>query len=247
MVTWVIGDVHGCASELERLLDLLPLESGDTLVSVGDLFHRGPDPLGVARLCETARVRWILGNHERAALARHGLAPVTALGDDVRHDGAIPVTLVEPADLAGDGDRPMVCESGALPELFRFMLTHEGYFLESAALDGAASTPDGRAWCVVHAGLIPGSPPSEMTPFELTRLRRLDVRGRPFWHEAYAGPTLALFGHTPYPAPFRVEFENQLVAVGLDTGCVYGGSLTAYCPELDRTLSVPAERQWAEW
>ncbi|HVS08844.1 MAG TPA: metallophosphoesterase, partial [Planctomycetota bacterium] len=47
MATWVVGDIHGCAEELARLLERLATGSGDRLVAVGDLFHRGPDPAGV--------------------------------------------------------------------------------------------------------------------------------------------------------------------------------------------------------
>lgn len=244
MVTWVIGDVHGCARELATLLDAIPLEAGDQLVSVGDLFHRGPDPLGVARLATEYSIRWILGNHERVALARHRLDPRTPAGDDVSFDGALP-RLAHAEDLGGDGDRPLEAAPEDLPELFRFLLTHEGYSFESATLEGAGPTPDGRAWCIVHAGLVPGYGPLDMTPFELTRLRRLDAPGRPFWYDRYAGPNLVMFGHTPYPEPLRVEFEHQLVAVGLDTGCVYGGSLTAYSPERDEFVVVPAEGSYA--
>ncbi|MEX1026221.1 MAG: metallophosphoesterase [Planctomycetota bacterium] len=242
MATWVLGDIHGCASELERLVDELALGPGDRLVSVGDLFHRGPDPLGVARCLARVGCRWILGNHERVALARFGLAPRESDASDAER-----TTEARPqhaSELAGDGERPLVAAPADLPELLAFLLTHEGYFLEHTDL-GANPTPDGRAWCLVHAGLVPGLAPVASTPFELTRIRRLDRPGRPAWYDVYAGPTLVLFGHTPFDEPRRVEHEGRLVALGLDTGCVFGGRLTAYSPELERFVSVPAERAWA--
>ena len=59
MATWVIGDIHGCSDELEQLLGQIPLEPGDSLLSVGDLFHRGPDPVGVMNLLQEAQVRFL--------------------------------------------------------------------------------------------------------------------------------------------------------------------------------------------
>jgi hypothetical protein len=49
--TFVIGDVHGCARELDRLLDRCELGRGDRVVLVGDLVNKGPDSLTVIRRC----------------------------------------------------------------------------------------------------------------------------------------------------------------------------------------------------
>ena len=47
MKTWVVGDIHGCAEELAKLLEEIKLGPEDRFISVGDLYHRGPDPVGV--------------------------------------------------------------------------------------------------------------------------------------------------------------------------------------------------------
>ena len=91
---------------------------------------------------------------------------------------------------------------------------------------------------VVHAGLRPGIPLSEQSADDLLELRtlgedRTSRKGTP-WYEVYEGPT-ALFGHWPAPKP-RVGKH----AIGLDTGCVYGGELTAYILETRDFVSVPA-------
>jgi serine/threonine protein phosphatase 1 len=57
----------------------------------------------------------------------------------------------------------------------------------------------------------------------------------PFWFDHYEGPERVFFGHTPLDAPVVTEH-----AVGLDTGCVYGGSLTAYDYHAEEVVSVPA-------
>ena len=244
MATWIVGDVHGCAEELARLLERLSLGPADRLVCVGDLFHRGPDAVGVMELLQGAGARFVLGNHEHRVLRRLGLAPARADGSDRPpvHD---PPLELEARDLFGDGDRPCDVPPERRRELVRFLQAHDGFFLEQPALDGAGPTPDGRPWCVVHAGLAPGRAPADSAPEELTRLRRLDGRGRPFWYEVYTGPNLVLFGHTPSPTPRARRHRGRLVALGLDTGCVYGGSLTAYSPELDELVQVRAARAHA--
>jgi hypothetical protein len=98
---------------------------------------------------------------------------------------------------------------------------------------------------VVHAGLRPGVPLAEQSPADMTELRTLgpDRRSRDGtpWYEVYEGPQTALFGHWP-----AAELRRGPKALGIDTGCVYGYSLTAYVVETGELLSVPALRQYSE-
>lgn len=245
MPTWIIGDIHGCSDELAELIGKLDLGDDDTLVSVGDLFHRGPNPIGVMDLFREAGGVFILGNHELRVLERFRLAPRnTDCSDRPAFCGEF--RDLEPDDLAGDGRRPF----DALPErrgdVLRFLQGHAGFFLEDASLDKAGPTPDGRPWCAVHAGLVPGKHPAMCTVEELVSVRRLPGRGRPYWYEVYSGPNLILFGHTPSKVPRARRVAGKLVALGLDTGCVYGGKLTAYSPELDEFVQVDARASYAK-
>lgn len=93
---------------------------------------------------------------------------------------------------------------------------------------------------VVHAGLRPGVPLDRQTQSDLTTLRTLGADptskiGTP-WYEVYDGEQIALFGHWPDPKP-----KVAKRAIGLDTGCVYGNSLTAYIIETGKFLSAPAQ------
>lgn len=245
MATWILGDIHGCPDELAKLLTRLELGAHDTLVSVGDLFHRGPDPIGVLDLFTEAKGIFILGNHELRVLARFGLAPSLSDGSDrppYRED----FPELEPEDLAGDGARPCDVIPERRADVLRFLQGHSGFFLEHTSLPHAGPTKDGRPWCVVHAGLPPGRHPSTVEAEELVSLRRLDARGRPYWYEVYTGPNLILFGHTPSKIPRVKRVGSKTVALGLDTGCVYGGKLTAYSPELDEFVQVDARKTYAK-
>src|SRR5258707_366289 len=77
MRTVVVGDVHGCSSELELLLERVAFDPGDRLVMAGDLVARGPDSRGVLAIVRSARGQSVLGNHEAKLLAwRDGRAPL---------------------------------------------------------------------------------------------------------------------------------------------------------------------------
>ncbi len=95
---------------------------------------------------------------------------------------------------------------------------------------------------VVHGGVCPDRPFEEHTPADLLETRAIPPeRGYdgPFWFESYQGPPRILFGHTVLTEPLVGEW-----AVGLDTGCVHGGALTAYSSGQRTVVSVPAERTY---
>lgn len=243
MSSWILGDVHGCSDELAELIERLALAPEDRLYSCGDLFHRGPDPIGVLEQLSAQGARWVLGNHERAVLRRIGLAPKRA---DALDRPPLRTEFPELAaeDLAGDGGLCCAVPPARRVDFLRFLQTHSGYTLSSEDLDEAGPTADGRPWRIVHAGVSPRG--FESSSIEsLTSIRRLAQRGRPWWYEAYAGPELLLFGHTHSKLPRAHRRGGKLLALGLDTGCVYGGRLSAYCPELDELVSVPALARYA--
>lgn len=98
---------------------------------------------------------------------------------------------------------------------------------------------------VVHGGIDPRKELTDHSVDDLQNTRSLVPGGsygdRPYWFERYAGPERVFFGHTVLEAP--VEREH---AVGLDTGCVYGGDLTAYDYRRDAFVRVPARGDGVE-
>jgi hypothetical protein len=244
MATWIIGDIHGCSEELVRLLDHLELGDEDRLVCTGDLFHRGPDPAGVLQLLLESRAEFVLGNHERVLLQRFDLDPLLPNGSD-RPPLREQFPELTAAQLRGDGQSECRLGLSQAADLLTFLQGHRGYLLRSQELEGAGLTPEGQAWSVVHAGLLPWKHPEDHSPFELTRTRRLSTADGPWWYQAYQGPELVVFGHSASSVPRTQYHRGSLVALGLDLGCVYGGSLCAYSPELAQLVRVPALRAWA--
>lgn len=236
--TWVVGDIHGCAEELAELISKLELQPGDRFISVGDLYHRGPDPLGVAQqLTALPGFSLVLGNHERAMLRRAGLVGQRADGSDSQ-----PLPEVDPdwdeTVLLGDGRTSIEGVDLSHARALLAPLAGQPYFLH-----GPQDVE--QPWLVVHAGVAPGMPVEESPPDLLCSLRRLrDVPGQPYWYEAYRGPQLVLFGHTPSRFPRACHARGRLVALGLDTGCVYGGSLTAYRIEDGELAVIDAKRDY---
>jgi serine/threonine protein phosphatase 1 len=93
---------------------------------------------------------------------------------------------------------------------------------------------------VVHGGVDPRRPLADHDVDDLQTTRSLARGGGydgPFWFERYRGPPRVCFGHTVLETPVDREW-----AVGLDTGCVYGGDLTALELREERFVAVPGYR-----
>jgi hypothetical protein len=125
------------------------------------------------------------------------------------------------------------CQTTALAEL---QTPDDRYFRYLASLPLFIGL---ESHVVIHAGLRPGVPLDDQSADDLIELRtlgedRTSRKGTP-WYEVYEGPPRALFGHWPAEEP-RIG-KN---AIGLDTGCVYGGRLTAYVIETAEFYSVDA-------
>ncbi|MFN8078221.1 MAG: polynucleotide kinase-phosphatase [Kineosporiaceae bacterium] len=232
----VIGDVHGCREELESLLAELGYtitrdDAGRAIgarhperrraLFVGDLIDRGPDTPGVLRLAmgmvENADAFCVSGNHENKLLR-------ALRGRQVQVSHGLAESL---AQLAAE------------PEEFRTRV--------QAFLDGLIShyVLDGGALVVAHAGLIEryqGRASGRVREFCLygQTTGETDEYGLPVryaWAQDYRGRAMVLYGHTPVPA---VEWVNNTLC--LDTGCVFGGRLTALRYPEREVVSVPAVR-----
>jgi len=235
---WVVGDVHGCAREFGDLLDEIRFDpAGDELWSVGDLVNTGPDSLGVLRILRDAGGRAVIGNHDiYALLVRSGR--IVRRGD--RLDGLF----------ASEECHALLARLRACPAIVRFEREQEP-----------------RGIWLVHAGIHPlwNDLPAlaarlDAQPHDddwlhgdaiafMTRVRCCDrfgerarFTGRPSdapppfraWDTFYTGEDLVVHGHWAMRGHYRGPRT-----MGLDSACVYGGHLTAWCVENDRIESVP--------
>jgi protein phosphatase len=235
-----IGDIHGCRAELEELLaglgyvlsrDAAGRAAGAThprgrrAVFVGDLVDRGPDTPGVLRLVmgmvAAGDALCVPGNHESKLLR-------ALRGNRVQ----ISHGLAESIDQLSAEEPPFRAEV----ETF---------------LDGLIShyVLDGGKLVVSHAGLIEryqGRASGRVRAFCLygQTTGETDEYGLPVrypWAREYRGRAMVLYGHTPVPAP---EWVNNTLC--LDTGCVFGGRLTALRYPERELVSMPAARVYYE-
>jgi len=235
----VVGDVHGCREELETLLGRLgyAIERDPAgravgahhpdrrMIFVGDLVDRGPDVSGVLRLAmgmvAAGDALCVQGNHENKLLR-------ALRGRNVR---------------IGHGLAQSLEQLEAEPDEFRAGV--------ECFLDGLIShyVLDGGQLVVAHAGLIEryhGRASGRVREFCLygQTTGETDEYGLPVrqdWARDYRGRALVLYGHTPVPA---AEWVNGTLC--LDTGCVFGGRLTALRYPERELVSVPAGRVYYE-
>ncbi|MFJ1977034.1 polynucleotide kinase-phosphatase [Streptomyces albogriseolus] len=226
----VIGDVHGCSSELEALLGKLGYvdgvhPEGRTAVFVGDLVDRGPDSPGVLRrvmaMVKSGNALCVPGNHEnkfgrhlkgRNVQLTHGLAETVAQMEGESEEFRAEVReFVEGlvSHYVLDGGRLVVCHAG-LPEKYH-----------------------GRTSGRVRSHALYGETTGETDEFGLP------VRYP--WAEDYRGRAAVVYGHTPVP---EATWLNNTIC--LDTGAVFGGKLTALRWPERELVDVPAERVWYE-
>ncbi|MFF7642813.1 polynucleotide kinase-phosphatase [Streptomyces canus] len=226
----IVGDIHGCARELETLLGKLGYvdgvhPEGRTAVFVGDLVDRGPDSPGVLRrvmsMVKSGHALCVPGNHEnkygrylkgRKVQHTHGLAETIEQMESVPDEFRAEVRefidgLVSHYVL--DGGRLVVCHAG-LPEKYH-----------------------GRTSGRVRSHALYGDTTGETDEFGLP------VRYP--WAEDYRGRAAVVYGHTPVP---EATWLNNTIC--LDTGAVFGGKLTALRWPERELVDVPAERVWYE-
>jgi len=227
-----IGDIQGCLEQLNELLATLRLRPSDRLYSVGDLVNRGPDSLGVLRRMRDLGVTVVLGNHDLHLLRI--AAGTSAPGKDDR----LAAVLEAP-----DGDA-LVAWLGTQPVLHvedDLVVVHGGLHPAWTAVAGVAAELNAALFDHVHRrrdARIRFATEVRYCDAQGTRPPRDDPPpGPPFvpWDSHYRGERTVVFGHW---ARRGLVVGPRLR--GLDSGCVYGGPLTAWIAEEDRIVQAPS-------
>ncbi len=238
----IIGDVHGCADELQMLLQKLGYtidwsgETGERKVSVtppagrkvvfvGDLVDRGPNSPDVLRIAMSMLAAGsayaIQGNHERK-LERWLMGRKVTIAHGLQQ--TIDQLAVEDEDFRR-----------ALPGFLGGLRSHVWL--------------DGGRLAVAHAGLkeeMVGRGSGAVREFALygETTGEIDEYGLPVradWAAAYRGATTIVYGHTPVVAS---DWVNNTLCI--DTGCVFGGKLTALRWPEKELVDVAAAQTWFE-
>ncbi|MEW6278977.1 MAG: polynucleotide kinase-phosphatase [Candidatus Eremiobacterota bacterium] len=226
----IIGDVHGCYDELVELLEKLGYRDGTPpdgrrAMFLGDLVDRGPGSPEVLRLAmdmvRRGHALCVPGNHDVKLLKK-------LQGKNVKVAHGLAETLEQ---------------LERQPEEFRTGVTD---FLKSLV---SHYVLDGGRLIVAHAGMkreMAGRPSAAVRDFALygETTGETDEFGLPVrynWALEYRGEALVVYGHTPVVEP---EWLNR--TINIDTGCVFGGALTALRYPERELVSVPARRTYSE-
>ena len=236
----IVGDVHGCHDELCDLLARLDYSpdaanvwrhpEGRRLLFLGDLVDRGPKVVETATLVmdavQAGAALCVPGNHDdklMRALQGRNVQVTHGLKDSLQQIEALPE-----AERDAFKQRFVAFTDGLVSHLWL-----DGGRL-AAAHAGIKETMIGRASGRVRDFALYGETTGETDEFGLP------VRWD--WAAEYRGPAAVVYGHTPVPAP--PQWLNN--TINLDTGCVFGGALTALRWPEKEIVMVPARRVYAE-
>jgi predicted phosphodiesterase len=210
-----VGDIHGCYHEFSDMLELLDLKGGDRLVLLGDIVNRGPDSTRVIDLARATGSVCLLGNHELRLLKFRRTGDRKYMKE---HDLET-FDALRPEDWAYMEAMPLTFEEAELNTVF------------------------------VHGGFLPGEPWQRQPAEVVTRIQVVDKEGRPRkradapeaqpWADLWGGPPFVVYGHTPRPEIYKLKWS-----IGIDTGCVMGGLLTAYVLPERRIVQVKARQRY---
>ncbi len=224
--TIFIGDIHGCIDEFNELLRKLQYDPKmDRLILLGDLVDRGPDSQAVLQRAINLNLECVMGNHEHKFVKWF------------RSQGSR-VDVYDRKDYY----------TKLTDQQINYIINMPTYI----ELDDVIA---------VHAGLKPGVLLSEQRKDDLMYLRYTDdsrkfislktinkigkeAAGAKYWTEFWYGPKSVVYGHNvnDYQEPLIEEKIPGVTCYGIDTGCCFGGHLTALIWETKEIVQVKAKK-----
>lgn len=232
--TIVVGDVHGCISELRALVAKLVLQPSDRVVFLGDLIDKGPSSAACVHFARKIGAITILGNHE---------------------DKMLRYLAHEERRLDTGKANPMRVS----PERAAQWETLSAQDLEWLRASQVALKIGGN-FLAVHAGLVPGVELAKQKASTMIRVRHLTTEGKFLsLSDALAAPERAIEWQSMYDGEHNLVVGHEVHSLGeprvdrlpnghevwnLDTGCVHGGHLTAMILETREIVQVRAAREY---
>lgn len=227
-----VGDIHGCLEEFEELLKVIQYNKETMrLILLGDLMDRGPYPAGVVRRVREMGVECIMGNHEEKHLRWH------------KHEKKLQET---------GKPNPMRRMAPEAREANEALSDQDWTWLKALPLKLHIT----KDWWALHGGCEPRYSLEHQDPKQIIRCRYVNEAGvaqalnhdlsRPegtvYWAEKWQGPESIIYGHcvhtlstaridsgglTAYVDSSSEVQQIGVECVGIDTGCCFGGRLTA--------------------
>lgn len=228
--TIIVGDIHGCIDEFDELVKTLSYDKKcDRLILLGDLIDRGPDSVAVVRRAREMDLECVMGNHEYKFLKWY----------------------------KSSGSKLDVYDRQ--PHYTQFLDEDINYITRMSNYIQIENT------IIVHAGLRAGISLANQAKDDLYYLRYVDAdakfislkkisrlgiaaTGAHFWTEFWTGPESVVYGHNvhSFENPLIEEVAPNVMCYGLDTGCCFGGKLSALVLETKEIVQVQAKRTYYE-
>lgn len=242
--TIVVGDVHGCVDEFQALVRHIGYRPGvDRLIVAGDLVDRGPDSAGVVRYAMSIGAEAVQGNHDAKLIRRRGHIQKAIANPKYRN--------------------PMYPDSDQEDTIARLTEDQARWLGE---LPYYISLPEFNA-LVVHAGFAPGVSLDRQSKEIMTMVRYISLDTHKmlplampgfrqpdnsvFWANVWDGPQDVIFGHTVVGRQWIRDWDGVAGGrcYGIDTGCVFGGRLSAMVldpanPGAREVVQIPARREY---
>jgi diadenosine tetraphosphatase ApaH/serine/threonine PP2A family protein phosphatase len=229
MATFIIGDIHACIEEFEELLKLInPIKN--KIILCGDLVDRGVDSLGVVRKARELNIQSVMGNHDLKILNeiphynRYNLSD-----DDISYLRSFPNYI--------ELEKSIILHAGLMPGISLENQSQED-LLKLRYLD-----KDHNRYSITKIRkMLPKITNSEyLSPAEKNKIidEQLKIKINELqikpWSFFYSGEKEVFCGHNVF------SLEKPMVlnsCYGIDTGCVFGGFLTAICLETKELIQV---------
>lgn len=225
----IISDLHGCRTEFNQLLKKIKYDPKQhRLILVGDFLDRGTDPVGLLHQIQDMNIETTVGNHEEKC-------------ERWRRNELLAKITGKPNPMAPVSDIRRKQWEALSKEDVKWLISLPFYIHIK------------ENWYVLHAGAEPSVPFFEQDLGSLIRIRYVDKntlrhvkpksKEQPpntyFWAEKWGQPINLVFGHHRFEEPKIFKNENN-VCVGIDTGCVFGGHLTAFNVDRNEFVQVKA-------
>jgi len=224
--TIIIGDIHGCLTEFNNLLDKLNYNPNtDRVILLGDLIDRGPDSIGVLRTARQLNLECVMGNHEHKFLKWY-----KSFGTKV--------------NFYDEKDYYKQLTQEDIDYIFKM-----------------PSYIQVNNFIIVHAGVKPNLSIDKQSKDDLLYLRYTDKNRKfislkkvftlgkeatdaHFWTEFWKGPESIVYGHNvnSLETPLIEEVLPGIFCYGIDTGCCFGGKLTAFILETKEIIQIKSEK-----
>jgi bis(5'-nucleosyl)-tetraphosphatase (symmetrical) len=229
--TVIISDIHGCIDEFTELLKLVNAKSSHVrVICLGDLIDRGPDSVAVVKLARKMNLESVMGNHDYKFLK--WLKSVGDNNKDTIHSKFY-------YNQFSDKDINYIKNMKPYIKIDNFVIVHAG-------LRAGISLENQSKDDLFYIRYM-DSNSKFISLKKISKLSREET-GAHFWTEFWKGPESIIYGHNVHSmnTPLIEEVSPGVMCYGLDTGCCFGGNLTALILESKEIVQVKAKKIYCE-